>query len=98
MRKATPIGRVKEPGPDAHMVQVFEGEQSESKTLEVGPRASVLRRFDAADKSGILGGRAVRRMWLVDVATLHVIRRHGVVAAEIEARYREFLARTTATN
>jgi hypothetical protein len=78
---------------------VYEGEQGESKTVAAGSRrASMLSRFDAADKSGILHGRAVRRMWLIDGDTLQVIRRHGVVAPEIEARYREYLARTTATN
>jgi hypothetical protein len=77
---------------------VYEGERCESKTIEPGDRASVLSWFDAADKSGILRGRAVRRMWLIDGVTLQVIRRHGVVAPEIEARYREYLARTRPTN
>ena len=39
---------------------VYEGERGESKTIEPGDRASVLSQFDAADKSGILRGRAVR--------------------------------------
>jgi hypothetical protein len=79
---------------------VYEGDRGESKTLEAGDRASVLSRFDAADKTGILRGRAVRRMWLIDGDTERgdVIRRHGLVAPEIEARYRKYLARTTATN
>ena len=77
---------------------VYEGERGESMTIESGDRASVLSRFDAADKSGILRGRAVRRMWLIDGDTFQVIRRHGVVAPEIEARYREYLARTRSTN
>ena len=79
---------------------VYEGERGESKTIEPGDRASVLSQFDAADKSGILRRRAVRCMWLIDGDGKRgdVIRRHGVVAPEIEARYREYLAWTRATN
>jgi hypothetical protein len=76
---------------------VYEGEQGESKTVAAGSRASsVLSRFDAAAKSGMLRGRAVRRMWLIDDDTEQgdVIRRHGIVDPEIEAQYREYLART----
>ena len=79
---------------------VYEGERGVSETIEGADRASVLSQFDAADKSGILRGRAVRCMWLIDGDGNRgdVIRRHGVVAPEIEARYREYLAWTRATN
>jgi hypothetical protein len=79
---------------------VYEGDRGVSKTVEPDPRVSVLRRFDAANKSGILRGCAVRCMWLIDGDRNQgdVIKRHGVVAPEIDARYRAYLARTTATN
>jgi hypothetical protein len=75
---------------------VYEGERGESKTVEADSRASVLSQFDAADRSGILRGRAVRCMWLIDGDGDRgdIIRRHGVVAPEIEARYRKYLAST----
>jgi hypothetical protein len=79
---------------------VYEGDRGVSETVEADSRASVLSQFDAADKSAILRGHAVRCMWLIDGDENRgdVIRRHGVVAPEIEARYREYLARTKAIN
>ena len=73
---------------------VYEGDRGVSKTIETADRASVLSEFDAADKSGILLGRAVRCMWLIDGDGNRgdVIRRHGFVAPEIKARYRAYLA------
>ena len=78
------------PDPMLTWFTVYEGEQGESKTVAAGSRASsVLNRFDAAAKSGMVRGRAVRRMWLVDGDTEQgdVIKCHGIVAPKILARY-----------
>ena len=69
-------------------------------TEERAPRSSVLKRFDDAATLGMHNGRAVKSMWLIDEAAEQedVVRLYGRVPAEIRARHKAYLARTTATN
>ena len=58
----------------------------QSVMAESGQDLEILARYEDAKKSGTLQGRRVRAMWVIDERD-DVIRTHGNVSSEIDARH-----------